>query len=134
VPVHLLTLEAFAIYKRHMKPDGIIVVHITNRYLVLAPVISKIAAEMGYRTTRIATESDGGDHDSTDYMLLTNNESFLADTPEDLVGDEVELKHDVRLWTDRYHNLLRILDIPQNIVPWEEDDALEADESAGDGN
>lgn len=125
VPVHLLTLEAFAIYKRHMKPDGIIAVHITNRYLVLAPVIAKIAAEMGYRTTRIATESDGGDHDSTDYMLLTNNGAFLAATPEDLVGDEVELKHDVRLWTDRYHNLLRILDIPQNVVPWEEEDDLD---------
>ena len=120
VPVHLLTKEAFVIYQRHMKPDGIIAVHITNSYLVLAPVIEKIAAEFGFRTTRIATSSDG-DHDSTDYILVTHNAPFLAATPPDLEGNEVELKHDVRLWTDRYHNLLRILDIPMNVVPEEDD-------------
>ncbi len=113
VPVHLLTREAFAIYDRHMKPDGIIAVHITNSYLVLAPVIEKIATDAGFKMTRIATESDG-DHDSTDYILVTRNEAFLKATPPELLGDEIELKQDVRLWTDRYHNLLRILDIPQN--------------------
>jgi hypothetical protein len=113
VPVHLLTKEAFAIYDRHMKPDGIIAVHITNTYLILAPVIEKIAADAGFKTTRIATEADGDD-DSTDYILVTRNEAFLKATPSELLGDETELKHDVRLWTDRYHNLLRILNIPQN--------------------
>ena len=113
VPVHLLTKEAFAIYDRHMKPDGIIAVHITNSYLVLAPVIEKIAAELGFKTTRIATEAEGDD-DSTDYILVTRNEAFLKATPTELLGNEIELKQDVRLWTDRYHNLLRILDIPQN--------------------
>lgn len=114
VPVHLLTQEAFAIYDRHMKPDGIIAVHITNSYLVLAPVIEKIAVAAGFKTVRIATDADG-DHDSTDYILVTRNEVFLKATPAELLGNETELKHDVRLWTDRYHNLLRILDIPQNI-------------------
>ncbi|MFN0076022.1 MAG: spermidine synthase [Prosthecobacter sp.] len=113
VPVHLLTREAFAIYQRHMKPDGIIAVHVTNSYLVLAPVIEKIAADAGFKTTRIATEAEG-DHDSTDYVLLTQNEVFLKATPTSLLGNEIELKHDIRLWTDRYHNLLQILDIPQN--------------------
>jgi hypothetical protein len=119
VPVHLLTQEAFAIYDRHMKPDGIIAVHVTNSYLVLAPVIEKIAAQGGFKTTRIATAAEG-DHDSTDYILVTRNEAFLKATPPELLGDEIELKHDVRLWTDRYHNLLRILDIPQNTKESEE--------------
>ena len=119
VPVHLLTKEAFSIYDRHMKPDGIIAVHITNSYLVLAPVIEKIAAATGFKTTRIATEAEG-DHDSTDYILVTRNEAFLKATPSELLGSEIELKQDVRLWTDRYHNLLRILDIPQNTKDSEE--------------
>jgi len=117
VPVHLLTREAFAIYQRHMKPDGIIAVHITNSYLVLAPVIEKIAAEVGCQTTRIATQGDGIDHDSTDYILLTHSAPFLAAHPPALLGNEIQLKHDVRLWTDRYHNLLRILDIPPTSCP-----------------
>lgn len=122
VPVHLLTREAFTIYQRHMRPDGIIAVHITNSYLVLAPVIEKIAQDVGYKTTRIATASDGSEQDSTDYILVTNNPTFLAANPPSLVGNEIVLKHDVRLWTDRYHNLLKILDIPWNVVKEEADE------------
>ena len=117
-----------------MKPDGIIAVHITNSYLVLAPVIEKIAADAGYKTTRIATPGDGGDHDSTDYILVTNNATFLAANPPSLVGNEIVLKHDVRLWTDRYHNLLRILDIPWNVVEAESKDEEEESASSATTN
>jgi hypothetical protein len=95
-----------------MKPDGIIAVHVTNSYLRLAPLMAKTAAEVGYKTRRITTESDGGDHDSTDYMLFTNNEAFLAAT-EDVLPDEDELekeaKVNARVWTDKRHDLFQIL-------------------------
>jgi len=106
IPVHLLTREAFAIYRRHMKPDGIIVVHVTNSYLSLTPVVEAQAAALGWRTTRIITDSDG-DYDSTDYVLVTQNEAFLKAHPADEPAD-AEPK-DVPLWTDRYHNLFQIL-------------------------
>jgi hypothetical protein len=115
VPVHLLTREAFAIYQRHLKPDGIIVVHVTNSFLVIAPVIEKIAADAGFKTTRVTTRKQGMFYDASDYVLVTNNRAFLERTPASLTGDEVELNHDVRLWTDRYHNLLGILEIPSNV-------------------
>lgn len=112
VPVHLLTREAFEIYRRHMKPDGIIAVHVTNSYLRLAPLMVKTAAEVGYKTRRITTESDGGHHDSTDYVLFTNNETFLSAT-EDVLPDEHELKKEskvnARVWTDKRHDLFQIL-------------------------
>ena len=106
IPVHLLTKEAFAIYKRHMKPDGIIAVHVTNSYLALAPVVEKLAADIGWKTTRIIKEEDG-DQDSTDYMMITLNEAFLKATPADEPEDP-EPK-DVPLWTDKRHNLFQIL-------------------------
>ncbi|MBK8039302.1 MAG: fused MFS/spermidine synthase [Verrucomicrobiaceae bacterium] len=112
VPAHLLTREAFDIYKKHMKPDGIIAVHCTNSYLRLVPLIEKTAAEVGYQTIRITTESDGGDHDSTDYVLLTNNATFLAATtpvPPDEEELELEAKITPRVWTDRHHDLFQIL-------------------------
>ena len=40
IPVHLLTREAFDIYWRHLKPDGVLAVHISNQYLNLAPIVS----------------------------------------------------------------------------------------------
>ena len=39
IPVHLLTIEAFAIYLRELNADGVIAIHVTNRYLDLRPVI-----------------------------------------------------------------------------------------------
>jgi hypothetical protein len=112
VPAHLLTREAFEIYQKHMKPDGIIAVHCTNSYLRLVPLIEKTAAEVGYKTVRITTVSDGGDHDSTDYVLLTNNATFLAATeavPPDEEELELEAKITPRVWTDRHHDLFQIL-------------------------
>jgi hypothetical protein len=48
IPVHLLTAEAFQLYREKLKPDGIILVHITNRYVNLAPVIEESASRVGY--------------------------------------------------------------------------------------
>jgi hypothetical protein len=106
IPVHLLTQEAFAIYRRHMKPDGIIVVHVTNSYLALAPVVEKLAAGIGWITTRVITEEEG-DLDSTDYVMVTLNEAFLKGTPADKPEDP-EPKN-VPLWTDKRHDLFQIL-------------------------
>ena len=41
VPMHLLTREAFQVYSRHLKPDGVLAVHISNRYLDLKPVVAQ---------------------------------------------------------------------------------------------
>ncbi len=107
VPVHLLTKEAFEIYRRHMKPDGIIAVHISNRYLELTPVIEGVAAATGYKTTRIVDPEDDP-IDLTDYILVTNNQAFLDANPPVVEGWETDLK--VPLWTDQRHNLFEILE------------------------
>ena len=44
VPIHLLTTQAFEIYRRHLSSDGLLLVHITNRFLDLRPVIAAAAA------------------------------------------------------------------------------------------
>ena len=43
IPVHLLTAEAFALYERKLAPNGVILMHLSNRYLDLVPVVTKIA-------------------------------------------------------------------------------------------
>ena len=47
IPAHLLTREAVAVYLAHLDPGGILAVHITNRYVDLAPVVRGIAAHFG---------------------------------------------------------------------------------------
>ncbi len=107
IPVHLLTREAFQIYRRHLKPDGILAVHVTNSYLQLTPVVEKQAEALGWRTTRVLSDEDG-DFDETDYVLVTQNEAFLKANPTEQPDDEKKI--DVPLWTDRYHNLFQILE------------------------
>jgi len=109
VPVHLLTRDAFEIYLKHMKPNGIIAVHVTNRYLVLAPVVEKVAASLGLKTTRIVNDPEG-DLDYTDYVLVTNDEAFLAANPPFTEDSRSDTKVNASLWTDKSYNLYQILD------------------------
>ena len=49
IPMHLLTREAFAIYGRRLAPDGVLMIHISNRYLDLRPVIAAQARVGGWQ-------------------------------------------------------------------------------------
>ena len=57
VPIHLLTREAFAQYFRHLKPDGVLAVHITNRFLDLRPVVKTAANYFGRDVRLVDSES-----------------------------------------------------------------------------
>ena len=47
IPVHLITLEALAIYEKHVVDDGVIAFHVTNRFLDLVPVVDALAKARG---------------------------------------------------------------------------------------
>ncbi|MBE0656689.1 MAG: fused MFS/spermidine synthase [Bryobacteraceae bacterium] len=57
IPVHLLTREAFLLYKRHMKPDGILAIHVSSRSLDLTAVVRAVATHAGW--TAIAVPDRG---------------------------------------------------------------------------
>lgn len=58
VPVHLLTSEAFDIYRKHLKPDGVIVAHVSNRHLDLWPVLNAQAERLGQRAISVVKQHD----------------------------------------------------------------------------
>ncbi len=112
IPTHLLTTEAFTLYKQHLKSDGIIVAHITNSYLDLYPVVKGLAEEHGYGITRIYwPREDESAVERTYYAMLTTDRQFLDQTPEVLVKmpANFQKKRHIPLWTDRYHNLFQVL-------------------------
>jgi len=59
IPVHLLTKEAFALYFHHLKPEGVMAVHVSNKFLDLAPVVKAAADAFGKQAKVIDTEDDG---------------------------------------------------------------------------
>ena len=112
IPVHLLTKEAIEIYLRHLKPDGIIAVHISNRYLNLEPVVDGLAQHFALKSAVISNYPDEDDwwlYNST-WVLLAKNPSVLAHKS---IRDAIDLPREksirVPLWTDEYTSLLPIL-------------------------
>jgi spermidine synthase len=112
IPVHLLTREAMAVYVRHLAPDGVLAIHITNRYLALAPVVKQLADELGYASALIAHEPSDSEPWSTarsEWVLVTRDIAFL-NTPE--IADHrvaIQTRNALRIWTDDFHNLFEVL-------------------------
>jgi spermidine synthase len=112
VPVHLLTREAFVEYFRHIKIDGILAIHVSNRYLDLVPIVANIAEELHKPAIVVEDDgSDGKDPAASTWVLLSSTASVFDD--QAFNADWVApAKPDpkIRLWTDDYSNLLQIMD------------------------
>jgi SAM-dependent methyltransferase len=110
IPVHLLTREALALYRRHLRPDGIIVFHVSNQYIDLEPVIAGIAGDAGLRA--VSVHSHGDEQTGlyyADWILVTANQAFL-DQPEIVNnGFSTPLQEGVRVWTDNYSSVFPLL-------------------------
>lgn len=75
IPIHLLTQEAFAIYGRALAPDGLLLVHISNRYLDLGPMVAALARTGGWRgSVRFDDEPAEGTSVSL-WVALTRSEA-----------------------------------------------------------
>ncbi len=115
IPTHLLTVEAFDLYRKHLSPGGILAVHVSNRYLRLAPVVRRLAENCGMGVSRIddRTEDCNTSHlqSSSLWVLVTQNDRFLRANPSS-PSDWDEDNFRASLWTDKYSNLFQILRPP----------------------
>jgi SAM-dependent methyltransferase len=109
IPVHLLTKEAMQLYFRHLKTDGILAVHVSNRYLDLQPVVAGEARALG-KLARVVDTDDDETQDifGATWVLVTSPATGFDDV-ETKNSAEIESKKKVRLWTDDYSNLFQIL-------------------------
>ena len=111
IPVHLLTEEAFQIYQRHLKPDGVLAVHTSNRFVDLEPVVLGLAAHFGLGAVVINDENKGGSEEFSEstWILLSRDRNFLDRGAIRSASAPPQSKSARRLWTDDYSNLFSIL-------------------------
>ena len=109
IPVHLLTREAMDLYFRHLRPDGILAVHISNHHLDLLPVVAGEARWSGRRVRVADTEDDddAGVFQATWVLLTAPPNDF--DNRIRANSNPVFHPRRVRPWTDDYSNLFQIL-------------------------
>jgi SAM-dependent methyltransferase len=110
IPIHLLTREALALYRRHLAPGGILAFHISNRHVDLEPPIALLAASAGMEARHVHSQENDrrGEYNAT-WMLATDNANFFLQ-PE-LVAHAFgpDTKPGLRVWTDDYSALLPLL-------------------------
>jgi hypothetical protein len=109
IPVHLITREALGLYLGHMKPDGIVAFHVSNRFLDLVPVVARLAAEHGVHAVLVDEESDEDRTTSTWVLVSRDPKALKRAEIVDAGAADPETRDDWRTWTDDYSNLVQIL-------------------------
>ncbi|HWA87782.1 MAG TPA: fused MFS/spermidine synthase [Opitutus sp.] len=111
IPVHLLTVEAFQVYLRHLKPRGVIAVHTSNRYLNLRPVVENIARHLGLEAVTISDDPPSRrwwEFRST-WILVTRNYGLLARSDIQLAASSPDPQPEIGVWTDDHASVYEIL-------------------------
>jgi spermidine synthase len=111
IPIHLATKEAMAVYKAKLASDGVVVMHISNRHLELASVVTGIAAANDLKTWVYdrTTEDDGVDDYyvfSTEVTLSARQEADIGGLRDKAAWQLTPPDPKVRTWTDDYSNIV----------------------------
>ncbi|HEY1502280.1 MAG TPA: fused MFS/spermidine synthase [Acidobacteriaceae bacterium] len=110
IPIHLLTTQAMAVYRRHLATGGILAFHVSNQYLDLVPEVAALAAASGMEARLVDTppQESRGEYRAT-WVLVTNNAEFLADPQIAAFARRIPARPGLRAWTDDYSSLLPLL-------------------------
>ena len=110
IPIHLMTREAMQLYFEKLKPDGILMVHISNRYLRLAPVVGELAHHLG--KTALLGDDNGAEEEGkyrSEWVAVANDASRLEPLTEEDIWAPIPRDEAVGLWTDDFSNILAVL-------------------------
>jgi hypothetical protein len=108
IPIHLATREAMEIYKRKLAPQGMVLMHVSNRHLELSSVVVGIASANGLKSWVFSEDAnrDGEYIFSTTVVISARDEADIGRLATDDKWALTEPKADRRVWTDDYSNIL----------------------------
>lgn len=109
VPVHLLTYESFLLYLKHLTDDGVIALHISNKFLELEPVIRTASTRLHLLIRRVEQPEDESRALSrASWVLLTKDPDFF-DRAGISEPPSLPITSQASLWTDDHSNQFQIL-------------------------
>ena len=114
IPAHLLTREALELYSRKLKHDGLMVYHISNRYVNLEPMLGKLAQEAGMvclsrRDSKVSPEELESGKTPSSYLVMAHKDRDTGKLAEDPRWSRVTPATNAEAWSDDYSNILSVL-------------------------
>lgn len=113
IPVHLMTREAIAMYRRKLRGRGSLAFHVSNRYLALEPVLAAIAAESGLvavvRDDAPEEEARRSMHYGSRWVVLNADSLRVAPLVVRRDWRPAEREQGVRGWTDDFSDIVGVL-------------------------
>jgi len=114
VPMHLMTAEAFDTYGRVLGPRGLLLVHISNRFLALGPVVAAAAERGGWHTARMIYNPSALEEldqaTTSDWVALTRDKAvrdrLMAEDPG---WTPLYPRPGFRAWTDDYASVVPVM-------------------------
>jgi hypothetical protein len=110
IPIHLLTREAVRLYFSRLRPDGVVAVHISNRYLNLEPILSALAERDGLSMLaslddRVSVAEAGVGKLASRWVMLARSDEPLSRLSGRWRSPRVDAG--TPAWTDDYSNILQ---------------------------
>ena len=108
VPIHLMTAEAIRLYLDKISPNGVVVLHISNRYLDLDGVLgATVPLAEGAKAIIVSDDTSDGGYGSTSSTIAVIGKSEAALEPFRSLSDVRELNaRGLRPWTDDFSDIL----------------------------
>lgn len=114
VPLHLITREALALYRRKTAADGVLIFHISNRHLRLEGVLGALAQDA--RLVCLAqSESNGGTAQllatgkiGSKWVVMARDPSVLSQLSRDPRWSAPPARLRTPVWTDDYASVFSV--------------------------
>jgi hypothetical protein len=117
IPIHLLTREAMSLYLRKLASNGVLVLHLSNRYLDLEPVVARLGEAAGLTSlirvnTAITERESACGADPSIWAALASRPSTLGALGQNRRWRPLRVQTGVALWTDNFSNIFKVFHLP----------------------
>jgi len=109
IPVHLITKEAVDLYFSKLNRNGLLLLHISNRYLNLAPVLAELTYENGLAARICDDDEDTAiEKYGSTWVLLARTEADLGNIAGSKAWHKLVRRNNIKVWTDDFSNILSV--------------------------
>lgn len=112
IPLHLMTREAIAIYRRALRPGGVLLAHISNRHVLLEPVLAALAEDahlfaIGRDELNVPSGEREAEKSSSHWVCLSDSWTPLeVILPKNTEWRRLQRDPGQKVWTDDFANVL----------------------------